>query len=241
MIKTLPYILFSLGLILLLPGCGKEDVMDIHLTHTLPPFTEIEILSVFDVDLIEGDDFTLEIIGRKDIAEGVTFAVEAGVLRIDHGFGNLWLSPGDNKIKLVITAKGYTRLFAKQTCFLRTLNPITTPSFTLTLGSKLNFADIELDCDLFVYYNTGPTGGQVKLRGTTEHLHIYVGSLMGVDARDVISNYTLVETGSKADVHVQAMTSLHYSITGTGDIYLWNKPAEIIPGEITSTGRLIPF
>lgn len=228
-----------MALCIVLTGCSKQDLQDIHLSYDLPAFTQIEILSVFDVDIQEGDKAKIEILGRQDIAEEVMYEVHEDILRIDHGHGKLWLSPGQNRIKLIITTKGLTRLYAKQTCRIQSLSPITSPGFTLTMGSKLNFADLDIDCDYFTYYNTGPTGGQVILRGRAKNLQIYIGSLMGVDAREVVSEYTTVETGSKSDIHIQTLKRLDYSITGIGNIYLWSEPEEILPGEITSTGKLI--
>jgi hypothetical protein len=62
---------------------------------------------------------------------------------------------------------------------------------------------------------------------------------MAVDARDLRCNYALVETSSKLDVQVNVHTKLDYSIGGTGNIYLYGNPAEIVAGHITSIGKLI--
>ncbi len=223
----------------LTPGCSGEPAPQVHLVYTLPECREIEILSVFDVDIRQGEAYQLEVIGPEDVAEAVEYSLQGDTLRIINTFGSRWLQPGHQRIRLIITFKNLERLYAKETCSVNSLNTIREDHFTLTLSGKLNFGRLDVDCNLFSYYNSGPTGGKVEVSGYAHQMRVYIGSLMEIEARDLVNDFTLIETGSKGHVHVAPSSRLDYTITGTGNIYLYSNPAEVQEGMITSTGRLI--
>jgi hypothetical protein len=230
-----------LGLVVVMVSiisCTTEGE-DIHLIHELPPFTAIEIDAVFEVEIVEDSIFQLEVTGRDDIAGKTTFRVENNTLYIGSRYKGQWLSPGTNRTKLVITANGLTRIFASETCHIKSRQTLHAYELELALGGKLNYANIDVDCHQLKYYNAGPTNGRVTLRGRAVHLQIYIGALMEVDARDLISDYATVATSSKLDVHVFVQRHLVYSIGNSGNILLWNEPEHITPDQITAGGKLI--
>jgi hypothetical protein len=128
---------------------------------------------------------------------------------------------------------------ATETCNIQSLNTITSDTFGLTLGGKLSIARFQLDCILSYYYGTGPVGGEIMFEGRTDNIRIYTGSLMAINARGLMTNFALVENSSKSDVSIFVNTKLDYSIRGTGNIYLYGNPADVVAGELISTGRLI--
>jgi Putative auto-transporter adhesin, head GIN domain len=237
--NSIPSILFLAGCIFF-TACGKDEIENTTINIALPPYTEIDLDAVFDVEFMEADYYSLEISGRKDIAEKVTYQVHNGILTLNNEHGKLWYSPDDNKIKLIVTGKGLQKINADETCNIQSLTTITSDTFGLTLGGKLNIAHLNLDCTLFYYYNTSPVGGHIYLEGHSDNIRMYNGSLMAVDARNLTCDYATVETSSKTDMHVFVDTHLYYSIRGTGNIYVYGSPDEIIAGELFSTGRLIP-
>jgi len=206
---------------------------------SLDPFDSLYLNSVFDVILHQGDHFGIQIHGAQEISESVTYHIERRTLFIDNNDGPLWKHPELEPPTLDITFPTLSLVHAEETCHISTADTIRMDTFGLTLGSKLNFADLKLDCGLIYYWNSSPLGGQIILSGQTDFVRFYSGSLMAIDASQLKAHDALVANGSKLDIHVYADQHLYYSITGVGNIYLTGNPGSIDVGPITSTGRLI--
>jgi len=230
-------ILFTATLVLI--SCGKNNGEIITTNHDLSPFHSIELNGVFDVELIEDNHFSIQISGSDAVTKDLTFEVVDQLLNIDNTDTKLWLNPKLDPPLLTISGKGLKFIDVNETCNIKTLNTITTDTFGIVLGGKLNIATIDLDTKWFYYWNTAPNGGKVTLTGKAGYVQIYNSTLMSVDASQLPCDGATVETNSKSDVRVFVRNKLEYSITGTGNIYLKGNPSEIIPGELASTGRLI--
>jgi hypothetical protein len=203
------------------------------------PFDTLFLSSVFDVILQQGDHYGIEIHGTQEIAESVTFHIEDRTLFIENNDGPLWKHPELEPPIITLTFQSLSKVHADETCHIFSPDTIRMDTFGLTLGSKLNFADLKLDCRLFYYWNSSPVGGQIWLSGHSDFIRLYNGSLMTIDASQLSTHDALVSNGSKLDIHVKADQRLYYSISGTGNIYLTGHPADIEAGPVTSSGRLI--
>ncbi|MBK9983099.1 MAG: DUF2807 domain-containing protein [Saprospiraceae bacterium] len=220
-------------------SCGKgDDELIVH-QYDLPAFNSLQLDAVFDVEIIEDEHFSLQITGAAEVTRDLTYEVQNEKLIITNSNAKLWTHPKLDPPKLTISGTGLTRIEATETCNIKSLNTITTETFGILLGGKLNFADLMVDCKSFYYWNTSPVGGRLILHGKAENIAIYNGALMEVDADNFPCNVATVYNGSKSDVHVFVRQKLDYSITGTGNIYLSGNPGEIVAGELYSTGRLI--
>lgn len=232
-------ILFLPGILFTCESCGKGDDEIILQQFDLPAFDSIELDAVFDVEIIEDEHYSLQITGTADVTKDLTYKIQNEKLIITNSNIKLWTHPKTNPPKLTISCKGLTRIEAKETCNIKSLNTITTETFGILLGGKLNIAELMLDCKNFYYWNTSPVGGRLTLKGKADNIAIYNGALMEVDADEFPCDLATVYNGSKSDVHVFVRQKLDYSISGTGNIYLSGNPAEIVAGELYSTGRLI--
>jgi Putative auto-transporter adhesin, head GIN domain len=232
-------ILLFLGIQFICTSCGKGEDELVVQNFDLPAFDSLILDAVFDVEIVEDEHFSLRITGTAEVIKDLTYTVQNDKLTITNSNSKLWTHPKTNPPILRISGKGLTRIEAKETCNIKTLNTITTTSFGILLGGKLNIADLMLDCTNFYYWNTSPVGGRLTLKGKTDNLAIYNGALMEVDAIEFPCDVATVYNGSKSDVHVFVRNRLDYSISGTGNIYLSGHPGEILAGALYSTGRLI--
>ena len=96
-----------------------------------------------------------------------------------------------------------------------------------------------VEIPLFYYWNSSPVGGDLTLSGHADLIRLYNGSLLSIDASQLVTHDALIANGSQLDIHVYADQHLYYTITGTGNIYLTGNPAVIDAGPITSSGKLI--
>ncbi|MFZ1676024.1 MAG: DUF2807 domain-containing protein [Saprospiraceae bacterium] len=232
-------ILLFIGIQFICTSCGKRDDELVVQNFDLPAFDSLVLDAVFDVEIVEDEHFSLQITGTAEVIKDLTYTVQNDKLTITNSNSKLWTHPKTNPPILLISGNGLTRIEAKETCNIKTLNTITTASFGILLGGKLNIADLTLDCSNFYYWNISPVGGRLTLKGKADNIAIYNGALMEVDANEFPCDVATVYNGSKSDVHVFVRQKLDYSIAGTGNIYLQGNPGEIVAGELYSTGRLI--
>jgi hypothetical protein len=204
----------------------------------LEPFDTLTLNSVFNVRLVQGDHYGVEVSGAQEVAETITFHIENKTLFVNNNDGPLWKHPRLEPPTIIITFITLRRMKVEETCNISSDNAITTDTFGITLGSKLNIAELKLNCHLFYYWNSSPVGGDLTLSGHSDFVRFYNGSLLSIDASQLITHDALIANGSQLDVHVYADQHLYYSITGTGNIYLTGDPAVIDAGPITSSGKL---
>ena len=207
--------------------------------YTLEPFDTLFLNASFEVTLKQGDHFGIEVSGATEVTESISYQVNDRTLLLDNKDGALWKHPKLDPPTVIITFKTLSRIHAEETCNIVSADTIHMDTLGLTLGSKLNQANLQLDCELFYYWNTSPIGGQIILSGRADYVRFYNGSLMAIRADQLKTHSAIVVNGSKSDVHVFTDQQLIYSITGTGNIYLTGSPADIQAGPITSTGKLI--
>jgi hypothetical protein len=232
------YLVVSL---LVLTSCEK-GIDDSELTtiqKDLPVFKEIELHSVFNVYLIQDTVYSIRIVGSEDFAKQTVFKVVDNVLRLENDFRLKWLRPEDNKVSLYISCDSLEKITAVQTCYIETVNPIKSDEIGVVFMSKLNQAQLELECNTFYYWNNFPCGGRLTLSGTTEKLKISNYALVSVDASNLLAYNAIVSNSSLGICEVRVINRLEYSIYGEGDIYAYGKPDQVIAGEITSSGRLV--
>lgn len=216
-----------------------DDVSSVSLL--VDPFDSIVLDEIFEVIIQSGELYGITLEAPTDLLSKVELEQTGKKITLTHfGFGN-WSHPKRPLPRLFISSPSWKYLDAIQTCRIESLETIRTDSFTLVLGSKLNIADLDLDCQHFKFYTSGPTGGRVTLTGSSDLVEIYNGALMEVDASELLSQFATVENESRADVYVYVTHRLDYSIRGIGNIYVTGDPDEIVPGEILSKGRLFPF
>jgi len=231
-------------LIIFLPvllSCEKNIYDDEPATRQvdLPVFKEIELHGVFNVYLTQDTSYTIKITGNKDFVEKTIITVGDNILQVENDYRLKWLRPNDNKVSLYISADSLGKISAFETCYIETVNAIKSEEIGLIFMSKLNQAQLELDCNTFYYWNNFPCGGKLTLTGSSKNLNILNCGLMSVDASNLYTDNAKVYNFSKGICKVRVINRLEYNIYGEGDIYLYGTPKQVIEGEITSSGRLV--
>ncbi len=240
----MPFVFKYFGFLMLLTfflSCEENGVEEETYYERLLPFNTLELNSVFDVYLIQDTIYAVKIVGNPNVIKNILFKVENGILRISNESRGKWLGPENNRVKLYISSNRLSQIFPKETCYIETVNPIITDDFSIIQGNKpkLSQINLTLDCGTFLYWNNYQCGGKLTLRGKTKNLIVYSFALMSVNARELRTDYALIENNSKGDCQVFVTDMIEYSIRGVGNIYLQGNTNEIVANEQTSTGRLI--
>lgn len=227
-----------LALLFLAVACAKNDP-EVSLTKNLDLFTEIQINSPFDVQLQEDSVFYVEVKGHQKSVEAVVFTLNNGTLRIENTLKNKFLRPKTNKVTLVIHSLPLELIQADETCFLSTLNPITSQEFGLVMKSKGNNADLEFKGKTFYFWNNYPCGGRLTLSGHADQLKIWSSAIFAVDAKNLTAKYAFVENNSKGNCVLTATEALEYAIKSEGNIEVFGSPALVIKKAGNGSGQFI--
>ncbi len=227
------FIIFSIFI-----SCQK-DIETKTIFKELQAFKDIELNSFFDVYLTQDTTYSIKVIADESIADKITFIVEDSILKIDNENTWKWMKPNRNKVKLYITSNQPHRIFANETCNIQTINPIISKEIGLIMASKLNNANLALQCSVFYFINNHPTGGKVTLSGQTNRLKVWSTALIEIDAKDLISEVALIVNNSKGDCSVKVTDILDCTITGTGNVISYGKPNIVKLVKNSGTGILI--
>ncbi len=230
--------ILTILLVVLLLACGKRKEV-IEVLHILDAFSQVELNSTFDVYLVEDSSYFIELIGVAKIIDKVDISNDNGVLKIKRTSKNDWLSPKNNKIKLIIHSLPLEGVTANKTCSILTSNPITSDEFGLVIKDKASEANLTLDCNIFFFWNNAPAGGRITLNGQCTILRMWTTAIVTVDATNTIVDNALVENDSKGDCNVFVNTLLDYSILNEGNVNVYGSPSEINLVEHSGSGELI--
>lgn len=225
--------------ILVFVSCTKDNVISGDQIIT-PAFSEIVLSSSFDVVLTQDTTYSIRFEAAEVFFGALRYEIKEGVLQVYSEASPRWRNPEAAKPKVYITSNRPRLIKALETCNITSTNPIISDEFGLIMASKLNHADLELNCRIFYYWNNHPCGGRIRLRGQTEQLKIWNYAIMAVDASNCESDYALVENHSKGAVSVWANEKFEYRLSGSGNIELKGNPSilnEIAPAD--GSGQLI--
>lgn len=209
-------------LLILFFGCKKEE--KVNLIVSLDAFHSVEINSSFEVQLQEDNSYYIEIIGSQDFVEAVEHEVSDSTLKLSSTAGNKWTHPTDKQVIIVVHAPPLKLVTANETSMVRTNTPITSHEFGLIMKGKSNTADLDVQGDIFYYWNNFPTGGLLTLRGQVHDLKIWNTGIMTVDARDMIAAYAQIENDAESDCIVTVSQKIRWAITDEGNIHVYGNP-----------------
>lgn len=231
------YIAFLVPLFLTL-ACQKNNPKVTGII-ALSAFDEVHLETPFEVELVEDTIFYIEVIGHAKTIDDLAYTVENKVLRLANRLKAKYMKPKTNALRLIIHAQPLRIVEANETCSITTRNPITSADFGLILKSKGNFADLELNGSVFYYWNNYPCGGKLTLRGQTDQLKIWNTAIFSVDAKNLTTDYCLVENSSKGACELRVTGSIEYKIKGEGNIEVYGSPSLVVEREKTGTGKFI--
>lgn len=225
--------------ILLMYGCSKISITEKNDT-SVPAFNEILLNSSFDIYLSEGTEYNIRIEADESVIDYITYEVTDSLLTIDNTRKFKWVTPTKNKIKIYVTSPPLKTVSASATCFVRTLTPITSHEFGMVFLNKANNAELDLDCDIFYYWNNYPCGGTLTLHGSCNWLKVWNVAIADVQAKDLQANQAEISNNSKGDCVVSVSDYLKYTVKGEGNIEVYGAPTDIIEYEPSvGSGELI--
>ncbi|MFM7388067.1 MAG: GIN domain-containing protein [Bacteroidota bacterium] len=222
----------------LLVACKKNNTSTIEYFIS-SDFDTLVLADVFNVELLQDSLNKIEIIGKPNYVNNIRANVDQHTLTLSNENRMRWLYPQTNKILVKVHFSHISRIVANETCFIESKSPIVSNELGLILKSKLNQADLNIQCNTFYFWNNFPCGGSLKLKGLCQELKLWNYALMQVNATGLFANIARVENNSKGDIQLRCLDSLFYKILGQGNIELYGNPTNVYNLGSTGTGKLL--
>jgi len=226
-----------IAILLVFVACSKNS--EVVKTFEEGEFRKIEFKDAFEVVFHTSEDFRIVATGSERFIEGLEASFHGDSVAIDNKVKAAWLRPESNKVRLDIYGDSLLQIKASESCTIATLDTLYSADLLLIVGSKLNIADLKLNCAVFGYYNVFPCSGVMTFSGKADQLNIWNDALMEVDASELTAKRALVENRSGALCKVKVLDELSYSILNRGDIFLSGNTDKIIVLEDSGEGELI--
>ena len=224
-------------------------------SHPVDRFRAISMYNNVNVNLVHDSRPRLELTCPANLIDKITTETIDGTLVIKNRNTFNWLRSTDYSIDLTVYYDSIYEINYASIGTLRCMDSLTgvrtattlpgsrdttsISTFTLNINEGSGDIDIALQCG--VLKNTFGNGtSHVILRGEVGYCEHITRSYGLIDARDLNSNITVVESQSTNDVYVWVQTELIVQLYNIGNVYYKGTPHTTIEA-CTSNGRLIPL
>ena len=215
-------------------GAGDIISKEVAVSH----FDSLAVDGMFNVFIIQDTFCLIRFVGEERNVNRCKAEFTDGHMVISGSKRGEFLHPNEKVTEVYVYVDSIKRINVREDCSIRTRTPLSGHEIGLVADTRYMEADLELNCDVFYYWNN-PNGAHVTFRGQTDALKIWNAGLGTVDASALISDYVLVENGAQNDCKVHSTQTLEYSLTSIGNIIYFGNPANIVLHETTGTGSLI--
>ncbi len=226
-----------ISLLLVLCSCSKDE--EVVKTFDLETFNKIEFDDSFEVRFHTSQEFRIVASGTERFIEDLKVVFQGDSVLVENKVKAAWLRPESNKVFLDIYCDSLLQIKANESCRISTVDTLRSDDLLLIVGSKLNIADLKVNCRVFGYYNVFPCSGVMTFSGKADQLNIWNDALMEVEASELTAGRAFVENRSGAICKVKVLDEFTYSILNRGDILLSGDPDLITLIEDSGEGELI--
>jgi hypothetical protein len=229
--------LYFISLLLLFWSCSKDE--EVVKTFDLEKFNKIEFDDSFEVRFHTSQEFRIVASGTDRFIDELNVISQGDSVFVENKIKRAWLRPESNKVILDVYCDSISEIRANESCDITSVDTLRSDDLVVIVGSKLNIADLKVNCRVFGYYNLFPCGGSMTFSGKADQVNIWNDALMEVEASRLSANRAFVENRSGAVCKVKVLDELSYSILNRGDIFLSGNPDVINLIENSGEGELV--
>ena len=220
-------LIFLLAMIMIFTSMTSFRDEPVVQDFDVQPFTKIYLKGPYSVRLKQGNECKLRIEAPEKQMERIDVDSGGGMLSVE------WDSKDYRKsknIELLIEFESLERIEILGAVDLESEGAIRTENLKLEFEGAGD-VDLELDAEKVITEINGV--GSFNLTGKTVYHKVEFSGVGGYDARDLISDFTMVESNGVGSVKVFARKEFKGDANGVGSVDYWGDPEET---EINSTG-----
>ena len=189
----------------------KRDISNIY---------EIRTSGSIDVEIRNGDNYSLTVQDDENLLPYVITEVDDGVLIIHYKDGYAIMH---DHSKVIVTAPTLEKLSSSGSADITSSGVIKNSNqMEITTSGS---GDINVEVDAPSIRVSGSGSGNVTLSGRTKDFDCRISGSGDVKCANLKSENAVIHVSGSSDVHVFASVSLKVNITGSGDVYYGGNPA----------------
>ncbi len=198
-------------------------------------FDEIEANGIFDIEVIQGDTYSLIAKGSDRIMRRVEISTSGDILTLDYdGKLNWFKNRNDDKIGVIITVPELTAIDLTGAAELY-LRPFDANNLTIDLNGA-SFLDGEIKASELHISLSGAS--KAVISGTTEELELELGGASSIKANKLSAFNLKVDAGGASKASVFGENELDLEASGASKIY-YSGPGEIRRRSRSGAGRIL--
>lgn len=231
----------------LLVGCNKSDSVcfsdpgEIKNELRMPDsdFRGLVLTGNIDVDLVASNQNMFEVIAGEKLLSSITTEVTDSVLTIANEAECSFLSNADRPAKVIVYYTLLDSIIYRSNGNLTTLGEIKNANFKIDIyegSGSIHLRLNTLQSKLNYHFGTA----DLTVEGTSNVNYVYHVSYGPLDARNLETGFTFLESRSANDCIVRSSIQLGATINGPGNVYYYGRPQEVtLDG--SGSGKLIPM
>lgn len=225
--------------LLLLFGCESAPLTNgkkVRQTIAVAHFSKVAIFDVFNVYLIRDSRSEIILEGGANLLSSVLISCVNDSLSVKSCLRAKWLRKYE-RIHVYLKTDTFKVIEMHMPCYVQSVNTLRGKQILLWSVSKLQEADITVDCDLLALKSSHTAVGEITLRGKCRFADIWVYNACKVQASKLDCRYAKIRNEGIADVHIAVDTALQAYLLHNGNIYYSGNPnIEIV--ENSGQGKL---
>jgi cytoskeletal protein CcmA (bactofilin family) len=196
---------------------GNGNVRDEN--RTIPAIQAVKTSGSIDVEIKDGNDYSLVVENDENLIPYVITDVNGGVLNIHYKNG---YSIMNDHAKVIVTAPSLNKLITSGSGDISSNGTIkSNQQLEITTSGS---GDVNATVDAPSVKVSGSGSGNISLSGQTKDFDCKISGSGDVKCANLKSENAVIRVSGSSDVHVFASVSLKINVTGSGDVTYSGNP-----------------
>jgi len=228
--------------VLMLAGCEKAgdlwlDEKKIVRQVNLEARDAIWTYGLFDIRLVQDTTNKLIIRGHRQMVNNIHVTQNKRKTTVTEDLSNHWYSSKSNPVlEFHFTSLRYFRI--EEPSRLSSADTIHSNHLEVIVANELSEIDLMVDAGYLYLENWTTNTGNFRFRGKAQQYKVELHGSGRLQADSLLTKNALIRQQSIGDIHIRASDTLQVHSSGSGDVFYYGEPAEII-FEQTASGELI--
>lgn len=228
--------------VLMLAGCEEagdlwRDQKKIVRQVDLEPRDAIWTYGLFDIRLVQDTTYKLVIRGYREVVNNIHVSQNKRKTTVSEDFSNHWYS-GKSKPVLEYHFVGLRYCRIEEPSRLSSPDTIHSNHLEVIVANELSEIDLVVDAGYLYLENWTTNTGNYSFRGKAHHYEVELHGSGRLQADSLHTKNAVIRQQSIGDIHIRTNDTLQVHSSGSGDVFYYGEPAEII-FEQSASGDLI--
>ena len=236
-------LLAGLSLVLLFSGCQQAGVLfdeqDEKISREIPlePYRSIWTYGLFQIRLVQDTVHKVLLKGKSSVVKNIHLSQDRKKVTVREDKSNHWYQRGQKPlVEFHFTDLSYFRI--EEPSRLYSEDTLRTRNLEVIVANELSEVDLLIDAGYFYLENWTTNTGQFSLKGRCKDFEMKLCGSGELKAKELKVNNAHIIQKSIGDGYITVTDTLEVRSAGSGHIYYFGQPQEIIFNQQASGGLI---